>query len=831
VAPPAEHGALSARTVLEVADGLRWTDPRLGAALAEHALRLAGDDDAVRTAAQRSLIRSVAEVDRFDEVVTRAVPLLDAASRRDDRDEVAALLVELAGAATGLADEALAAHLVEPVGSATGLPPRTVAHAALLRAQLAGSTGDVAATDTAAEEAEAALLHLVEPETVLVRRDLARARAAARRRGGDPVSALTTVSGVVSTDPGADADGGRRSLLAAADEVELLLDLGRRDEALARGRAVLPPDSAAPLVVCPSSRIRVALAERVHLVGGAYAEAQALARTAATQLEAAGHEATAARAWEVVASAAERGGELGEALSAVRHAHELESRSRDRRDPALRILAMVAAAGPELPAAVVPRPEAGAASDQPGEPAPGPVSSTLSDVEALLADARSSVASGADGSSDLPRRRNSHRYDQADAAGARSGAPEPGTMPEALARLLGGGSPAGPAPTRAPAEQRNGHGAGGSEPPEAAGDLPTTTSPPGPGVSRRSRHAVGLDEGADDASPRQRSRDGGPPTFDALPAVSRDDRPPTTNGSVGADDQVHEPALPYPAFESPTSWSVPDPAEFPHIDPADPLGTGSSWGATPARSSGTVEVNGAALPPPAPGGRDEAVDGQVTGPARGDEAEPGPVTTPVRRDGAERGSGVDRVRPNGTGPGRPDDERRDGSVRGPTAEAPSPARPSVRDGEAGRPHGTPPAAIPLPPEVDPDDPDGELALTLAGLLAEYQGPAESRPGGDDRRQAADVAVPAARPHASGSMAVPATEQRFTPRPADAPAPAPASTGAGPAGRGRRGENGARLADLLAEAMDAFRHTGPGEGTPDNADGDGARGPGVGSRRR
>ena len=89
MAPPAQNGALSARTVLEVADGLRWSDPRLGASLAEHAVRLAGDDAAVRTAAERSVIRSLAEVDRFDEVVSRATPLVEEVAVNRDRDGLA----------------------------------------------------------------------------------------------------------------------------------------------------------------------------------------------------------------------------------------------------------------------------------------------------------------------------------------------------------------------------------------------------------------------------------------------------------------------------------------------------------------------------------------------------------------------------------------------------------------------------------------------------------------------------------------------------------------------------------------------------------------------
>lgn len=780
MAPPGEHGALSARTVLEVADGLRWTDPRLGAALAEHALRLAGGDDAVRSAAERSVVGSLAEVDRFDEVVARAAPLLDAAIAREDRDEVAELLVELGAAAVGLADDALAARLVEAVGSTTGLAGRTAARAALLRARLAGAAGDVVAADRAAEEATAAAHQLAEHEATLVRLDLARARGAARRRSGDTVGALTIVSGAVSTDPGGDPDGGRRSLLAAADEVELLLDLGRRDEAVAQGRASLPGDSAAALVVCPAARIRLALAERVHLVNGAYAEAESLARTAATQLESAGHDMAAARAWEVVASAAERGGELGEALAAVRHAHELESRSRDRRDPALRALAMIVAAAPRLPAPRVRAP----AEQTPGEQAPG-----------------------ADDSGPRPRQRSHRRQDDdpAPTVGAR-------TMPEALARLLGAGSPSGSWPGSS--ERVNGSRAGdqhegGADGPDHPGELPTggPTSPSE--ASSRSRHGVEADDGPD--VPREGTPDAVAPSppSDVVPPAGGYGVPDTAHpGATDTDSPCSSAPDPSPGRLSP--WALPDPTEFPHIDPADPLGTGSSWRETSERAVEGPEVNGAGRPAPWDDRRDD------TGP-------PSEAATPAAQ-------GLDAPTL-----GRPDGpRRRDPALRDTRAAPASPGRPSPRGGDAGGARETSSAAPTsaarsLPAGFDVDDPDGELALTLAGLLAEYQPPDAPRLGPEGDRST-DVTVPSARAHASGSMALPATDQRFTPRPGDAPRPGSAAPGGSAGGRSRRDENGARLADLLAEAMDAFRHTGgAGEGTSGN--GDGARGPGIGSRPR
>jgi hypothetical protein len=927
VATPRENGALSARTVLEVADGLRWTDPGLGASLAEHALRLAGEDAGVRTAAERSVIRSLAEVDRLDEVVSRAAPLLDEATAREDRDDVAGLLVELAATAVGLGDDAVAASILAPVGPGEVLPAHVTALAALVRAQLAGARGDVAGTDQASAVSEAALGGVAEPEAGLVRRDLARARASARRRGGDPSSALPIVTAAVSADPRGDADGGRRSLLAAADEVDLLLDLGRPDDALARGRAVLPGHSSGPLVVDPTARIRLALADRVHAVRGAHAEAQSLARSAATELEAAGHDASAARAWQVVAGAAERAGDLGAALSSVRHAHELESRSRDRRDPALRVLTMIAAAPPDLPARSAPP----SAPPAPPEPMSPPVTSTLSEMETLLADARSSVTSEANGTP-LPRRR-AHRRDDDDGIGDGYGSPLLGseTVPEAIARLLGQNghiAPGAPEGEAAPPAPENGaaNGTGAGLAPHdalngtAAPDLPEPAALPGladlagltgssSGSTRRSRHSAEPDDAAGEPTP-----DGAPrPTFDAfstapMPRIDdagpRADAPgtpaPPDDGSGAA--SVGTTTAGSSAVESGTpsrdrsvddlmSWSSVDrfsstgtdrgsgvvaagtngsapngavssgavsnaavsngsvsngsvsngsapPSRgvrdggagegLPEIDLADPLGAGSSWGISADHGSGSAS-NGSA-----PGDRgvhplDEALRSRSPGerartssdssgpgqPERADDvagrAEPGrPVPTSEQtstqtsmreRDGSPAG------RAGGLSPAGP-----------PTPEA---ARTGSRSTEP-RAEGPRPAARPVPAGFDPEDLDGELALTLVSLLAEYHLPDVPPSPSRDRAGPGDVAVPSARGHTSGSMAVPASDQRFAPRPADAPRrPGPSSAnGTGP-GRAGRGENGERLADLLAEAMDAFRHTGPG---------DGAREPGVGTRR-
>jgi hypothetical protein len=830
----------SARTVLEVADGLRWTDPGLGASLAEHALRVAGDDAAVRTAAERSVIRSLAEVDRFDEVVSRATPLLDDAQVRGDRDDLAGLLTELAGAAIGLGDVAVAGRLVGPVRS-EGLSARTVTLAGLVRAQIAAATGDVAVADRAAEAASTALLRTPEPEAGLVRRDLARARAAARRRGGQPAAALPILAEAVSEDPRADADGGRRSLLAAADEVDLLLDLDRREEALERGRTVLPDGPAEPLAVRATARIRLALAERHHLVAGAHAEAQSLARTAATDLEAAGDDAAAARAWEVVASVAERGGELGTALTAVRHGHDLDSRARDRRDPALRILTMIAAAAPDLPV-VADR----AAPPGPAAPDPVPVagSSVLSEMESLLAGARSSVAGGVNGTEPLPRRR-SHRRDDADDDLPTSGS-EP--VQEALARLLGAAGLGAvsaddlttpPSGDGRPDEswngacgRRNGRAQESADP-----GTPSPVDPGSPGSGRRSRHSA---EPTDDPA-AEPSLAAGPdvslPTVHALSTASgRRAGNPASAADVGAagpgdsdgtqaehedtdlprgevpeagrngrspglvaDDRfpsvepVGPPDWGFSLMDSSLSgeWGRPgEPDADVEIDPADPLGTSFTWGAMADRGAEAGRTNGSA----APGANGQAH--QVGRSAGGGVVPPGSDRQETEPHAAEprpeAPQGEETARRPATGPGRRASEERA-----------------------------------VPPGFGPEDLDDELPLTLAGLLAEYHLPdVPAQPHRNSTRRTG-VAAPSVRRDVSESMPGPAADPRFAAHPEGLPE-RPGAAGGVTQGPPRRGENGARLADLLAEAMDAFRHTGSEDGARGPGDGT-ARGPGVGSR--
>jgi hypothetical protein len=255
-------------------------------------------------------------------------------------------------------------------------------------------------------------------------------------------------------------------------------------------------------------------------------------------------------------------------------------------------------------------------------------------------------------------------------------------------------------------------------------------------------------------------------------------------------------------------WGRPgEPGAEVEIDPADPLGTAAAGRATADRLEETHRSNGS-VAPRGDGGADAAGDGGAR------EADPLP-----RDDASAAVSARRETEPGASprGPGAPQ-----GHGTGGREETPG--------------GGCEPEPRVAPPGFDLEDLDDELPLTLAGLLAEYHLPDVPPAPPRNGTPRTDVAVPSARRHVSGSMPVPAADTRFTPRPADAPdRPTPGRSRPDPAdvttqGPPRRGENGARLADLLAEAMDAFRHTGPGEATT-RGPGDGAaRGPGVGSRR-
>ncbi|GLZ56416.1 hypothetical protein [Actinomycetospora sp. NBRC 106378] len=927
-----EHGAPSALTVLEVAEGLRWTDPALGASLAEHVRRLAGDDPTIRAAADRSLIRSLAESDRHEDVVDRGVPLLSEARARGDRDDGAEVLVELAGAATGLGDAPLARRLLDRLGPVADLPARVAAAASAARAEACAVDGDVAGTDAAGDDANPVLFRVPQSDAAVVRARVALAYGIARRRAGDVPGALAAFDHVVSADPSGDVDGGRRSLQAAAERTEVLIEAGRRDEARDRAVEVLPDGSPGAHVVGAVARIRLALSE-AEAEGGARS-----ATTVAEDLEAGGRLREAARAWELVAGLAEAEGDLGRALSALRRAHGLGSRARDTGDRALRALAAVAdgadplagaspvaddtaagidgtgptrrrerrhasaaddpatrrdqpglngdgptadpdhGAGEEIPrspdptavAAEVPSSES---SDVPAAPqptdrdVPGPGSSTRDELAELLASLTRSVDSSRAAVSAVglePERRDDGGPAGAEGNGEPVRRSRHSAFPPPTASSVGEAAASRPtfdAFSTAPPRR-------GGEPSEDQAVLPGAAPLPD------DRFAP-AEDGIGTSSPVERAApvDAAPPSVSSLIDPLADPLPVTETGLPVADEQSPLTATPSdggstaagrsgslpsavgdsaaPSGQDPvrtTTANASDGVGAPGFEHADAARAGTGWADPEVRASGGAVSVEPALP--APDDPVDRIDGtavsRTSSPASAAASSWGaPADIPVDgigatglRDAVEQDR-IERRPSDRAGAEQP--ERRPSPEQRAAASSTSGrerARGGTYDGayDRGRAEGDRSSTAQGAGGRSGDEYEDELALTLATVLGEYHLPDVPTPPRRDRARpeppagnapATDVAVPSARRHTSGSMPVPG-EQRWAPRPESSP-PRPerdaddARRVGQNGGRGRPPESGARLADLLAEAMDAFRHVSPEVQ-------DGARGPGVGSRR-
>jgi hypothetical protein len=916
-----EYGAPSAQTVLEVAEGLRWTDPALGASLAEHVRRVAGDDPAVRAAADRSLIRSLSEADRHGDVVERGVPLLADARDRGDRDDGAAALIELATAATGLGDPALARRLLDRLGPTSDLPARVGVVACAARAEACAAQGDVAATDAAGDAVAPMLFRVPPPEAGAVRARIALSRGVARRAAGDTTGALATLDAAVRDSDG-EGDGSRHALVAVAELTELLVEAGRHDEARERAEGHLPEGRPAAHVAAAVARIRLALSAVSR--GGARS-----ATTIAEELEAAGRVGEAARAWERVAGLAETEGDLGTALTALRRGHALDARSRDAGDQALRTLTAVADGPEPLSAGGTPEPEPASpparrsrrhgAPEQPEqrpvaatphvhpEPAPaGPLPSPVgsSDGRGPSGD----DAAGPPSASVVPApeivadERPPAEPVVAPGNGTRSSARD--ELAEMLASLTRSiDSSRGAAPTRSDTATGD------------AADAQATDGQRDPGTDplRSARHSVSAELTAGAAEPVAEPSTTRPtfdafstaparPTADTVAEAPADllptpgDRFASTDdgraslpdvgwggtedaGSLSVSDLVDPVAAPEPAVRSEWSWPDPEPrvASERVAVPSDRSGERE-----PVSSASREDLSTVGREPDRSASRERVDEGPADdGPARVDPglqaaAEvPSPAPAPPREvtEGAQGAvgesrpsawdgqSGRDATRAAGNarsldasepelGGGR-DGSRDHASSEGRTngTTAPRFERGSSRPGEdaaddRGAPRDTPaPERATAPRSASPravDEYDEELALTRASVLAEYHlpdvpmpprrdHPRPERPAGPPVGDSPTTAVnvPTARRHTSGSLPVPA-EQRWASRPEEAAGRPGGGVGSearndAASGRGRPPESGAKLADLLAEAMDAFRHVGPEAQ-------DGARGPGVGSRR-
>ncbi|PVZ04900.1 hypothetical protein [Actinomycetospora cinnamomea] len=349
----AAHG-LTASAILQVAEGLRWSDPQLSVALAEHVARAAGDDPRARSAAERSAVLALGRLDRPAEVVVRALPHLLEAERAGRTADAAALRCEIALAAAHHGDADAAETLLEPLAGGRSLPVAVRADALVAWAAARAGRGDVPGVDAAArrmgelpgdgEAADGARRVAVE-----------RSRARARRLAGD-VSAAAAVLLGVGPVPTA-GDGGRQAALLGADAVEVLGELGRVGEAREVGDPLLatPPG---PTTAAALGRVRCALARVVHLPAGDLDTAERLAREAEDDLARRDQPAELAEAFEVLAAVAERRGDAADVLRQLRRAHELATSAREEVTRArVALAAALAREEDRLPGAVPPRDE------------------------------------------------------------------------------------------------------------------------------------------------------------------------------------------------------------------------------------------------------------------------------------------------------------------------------------------------------------------------------------------------------------------------------------------------------------------------------------------
>jgi hypothetical protein len=320
---------LSASAILAVAEGLRWTDPQLSVALAEHVARVAGADASARTAAERSAVLALGQSDRGAELIVRALPHLRAAEREGRIVDAGTLRCELSLAALRCGDVDGAESLLEPLAAGRVLPPAARADALVAWAAARATRGDVAGVDAAGRQVDDLVGETADDARRLAMR---RARAEARRRAGDTAGALEVLRVAVS-DANV-ADGGRQAALLLADRVELLAGLGRRDEAHEAGTPALA-DTPRATTSLALGRLRCVLAQHVHLPAGEFETAERLAREAETDLTARGHEAQVAVAVEVLAAIAEGRGDVRQALEELRRArphleaaHEEATRAR-----------------------------------------------------------------------------------------------------------------------------------------------------------------------------------------------------------------------------------------------------------------------------------------------------------------------------------------------------------------------------------------------------------------------------------------------------------------------------------------------------------------------
>ncbi|WP_345411757.1 hypothetical protein [Actinomycetospora chlora] len=765
--------------ILEVAEGLRWTDPQLSVALAEHAARAAGADVGVRGAAERSAVLALGQSDRPAELVVRALPHLREAESDGRATDAAVLRCELARAAVRCGDPGAAEALLEPLAGGRVLPPTARADALVAWAAARAALRDVAGVDAEARQVEDVLAEApADPRRVAVQR----ARAQARRVSAD-AAGPDAVLGVATAARG--GDGGHEAALALADHVDVLAELGRPDEARAAGAPALAttPGATTSLAL---GRVRCALARWVHLPAGDLDTADRLAREAEADLAARGHEAQVAEAVEVLADVAARRGETDRALEEVRRAHRHATAAHDETTRA-RIALAVALAAPDdrLPAS-------GTGHSAAADAAPE------ADLPSVILPAGPVADDGPDGSDDGRLRSDDGpaRFDDLPAPSDGGFAPPEGEaessdtswMAASLAAL--DAAIAASARPRAPAEPAP----VADEPPEPSQPAEPSADPDVPAEPRRRRSRYREDAEPDGLlAAALAARAGAAAEANGTSADDARGAAPDEDGAAG-----HEPADDAAATRSRrlararARWETRDTWLSRRPDGA---GRDDDERGGPSPDLGGDDLTSFRTGPSA---RDDAGGRSAWGDS---SREPGDDLLAPRAD--DRAVDPDPGRNGHDGHDRHD--RHDRHVNGHRdhdTHTPSGAAP---DAVSGTPSPAPAlpvlSAPPRPAGVD-DEWAQELALTLVDLLSEYQDPGV--PLGTTR----SPGIPAAPP--------PAADRPPSVRPA-APSGPPARSdgrssapnGGVPAARGDGAEP--RLADLLAEAMDVYHAAGSAAG--------------------
>ncbi|GAA4740264.1 hypothetical protein [Actinomycetospora chibensis] len=822
---------LSASAILAVAEGLRWTDPQLSVALAEHVARVAGADASARTAAERSAVLALGQADRAPELIVRALPHLRAAEREGRIVDAGTLRCELSLAALRCGDADAAETLLEPLAAGRVLPPAVRVDALVAWAAARASRGDVAGVDAAGRQVDDLVGETADDARRLAIR---RARAEARRHAGD-ISGALEVFRVAASDANV-AGGGREAALLLADRVELLAGLGRLDEAREAGTPALTeaPRATTSLAL---GRLRCALARSVHLPAGEFEIAERLAREAETDLTARGHEAQVAVAVEVLAAVAEGRGDARQALEELRRArphldaaHEEVTRARAALAAALsrdedRIPSAAGADSPDRATgedadgawATVATSGAGPgeiATDTPSPTVAEPVrSSTLDGLPTSSEPEEPDPVPGGDAPDDPPepaptptptpaaeaaaaprRRRNRYREEG-----------DPGDLlAAALAAARGEFVAFSTAPaTAAPAATDTEPPDHGPAEPLTAGHL-TAESLTGDAPSDQPRNdGAPSDEARNGGAPSDGAQDGDTPGGDDDPAAARRRRLARARARWEAPETI-----------LPRRDDVPSSSRS-EVRRDDPLG---SWD----------DEHGATGRPSGEDGTDPLGD-------RGHEDIGRGTTSPGDRDplGLERPS---------TG-ARDADRERPGSPRRGALDIPDPtpvtARPGAdhtgTNGQNARGVDSRSAldqggatGLGAGPGGADDELARELALTLVDLISEYEdaglplggglpnGSPTSLNGSNGHATVTSSSAAGVRP--AGRAATPRTATGITHATPSSATPS-RNTGAQGSRNGvpsarREDDSGPRLADLLADAMDAYHSAGPG---PDAAD--------------